>query len=303
MRITPFVACVLLAVSLLAGGVAAQQAEPTASAAPASVGLASGDVDETCARIAADLAAVASGETLRVLPILSHGSLRNIGDLQTLRGSTLALVHTDVLNHARRHNLYPGFAESIRYIAKLYDSEVHVLARAEAGTIEELDGKKVAIGPAGSGAAVTAAAVFKALSLNPKLVEMDPALGLEALRTGEVAAMLAVTGKPAALFRTLRADAGVHLLSLPPVPALLDLYAPARILHEDYPDLVADGRPVTTIGVGVALVVFGWPAGTERYGALARFVDAFFLGWQNELASFLFQFCEIGIWITTEAGA
>ena len=29
----------------------------------------------------------------------------------------------------------------------------------------------------------------------------------------------------------------------------------------------------------------------------------FFLGWQNELAHLLFQFCEIGIWITTEAGA
>src|SRR3954463_11027351 len=31
--------------------------------------------------------------------------------------------------------------------------------------------------------------------------------------------------------------------------------------------------------------------------------DLFYLGWQNKLASLLFQFCEIGIWITTEAGA
>src|SRR4051812_36422002 len=29
----------------------------------------------------------------------------------------------------------------------------------------------------------------------------------------------------------------------------------------------------------------------------------FFLGWQSKLARFLFQLCEIGVWITAEAGA
>src|SRR6516164_848364 len=44
---------------------------------------------------------------------------------------------------------------------------------------------------------------------------------------------------------------------------------------EDYPDLNADGA-ISTVAVGNVLAVYNWPAGTERYRKVTRFVRAFF---------------------------
>jgi hypothetical protein len=46
--------------------------------------------------------------------------------------------------------------------------------------------------------------------------------------------------------------------------------------HASYPALVDDNAPVATIAVGSVMAVFAFPPSNERYGKLARFVDAFF---------------------------
>jgi TRAP transporter TAXI family solute receptor len=240
------------------------------------VGIISGGPDGTYVRIAADLAAVLDdGDALRVLPILGKGSLQNIADILVLRGVDVGIVQSDVLVYARRERLLPGVDSLIQYIAKLYDEEVHVLARADVARIEDLAGKPVNVDVRGSGTAMTASLLFGALGI-PVDARHDPQdSALERLRRGEIAALVYVAGKPARLFGGIPADAGLKLLPVPASPALLETYLPAEFRPADYPRLVPEGGTVETIAVGAVMAVYAWPAATERHRKVARFVEAF----------------------------
>lgn len=241
------------------------------------VGVISGGVDGTYIRIAADLAAVLDDPgRLRVLPILGKGSVQNIDDLMHVRGVDIGIVQSDVLAYVKRQQLLPGSERQVTYIAKLYDEEVHVLARQEVGSLADLAGKRVNMDVRGSGTALTAAVLFDGLSIPIEATYDDQATALEKLRHGQITALTYVTGKPARLFSGVGADSGLHLLSVPMRPALLETYLPSRFDHADYPALVPDGAPVETIAVGAVMAAYAWPPGSERYRWVARFVDTFF---------------------------
>jgi hypothetical protein len=44
----------------------------------------------------------------------------------------------------------------------------------------------------------------------------------------------------------------------------------------DYPNLIKPGERIDTVAVQTALVSFNWPANSDRYGRVARFVDYLF---------------------------
>lgn len=107
------------------------------------VAIVSGGVNGTYIRIAADLASVLdNGDELRVLPILGKGSVRNISDLLYLRGVDLAIVQSDVLSYIREQNIHPNIEQRIRYITKLYNEEVHVLAGPDIKSLKDLAGEE-----------------------------------------------------------------------------------------------------------------------------------------------------------------
>ena len=54
------------------------------------------------------------------------------------------------------------------------------------------------------------------------------------------------------------------------------MYLPTTLTSEDYPNLVAPGEQVDTVATSVLLAAFNWPANTERYARVAKFVNAFF---------------------------
>ncbi|PWC26326.1 TRAP transporter substrate-binding protein [Pseudoroseomonas aestuarii] len=272
------------ALTLLGGPAAwAQGTGPRRSAAEATrevnagtVGVISGGVDGTYIRIATDLAAVLDeGEYLRVLPVIGKGSMQNISDLLYLRGIDIAIVQSDVLAAVMRDRLFPGVSQLVQYVAKLYDEEVHILARPDIMRVEDLAGQPVNVDLPGSGTAMTASLIFGSLDLEVKAVHAPQDVALERLRRGEIAALVYVTGKPARLFSGVRAEEGLHLLSLPLAPPLLQTYLPAPIDHADYPNLVAEGSPVQTVAVGAVLAVYAWKPGTERHGKLVRFLQRF----------------------------
>lgn len=248
----------------------------SARANAGTVGIISGGPDGTYVRIAADLAAVLDdGDALRVLPILGKGSLQNLSDILVLRGVDIGIVQSDVLAYARRERLLPGVDSLIQYIAKLYDEEVHVLARPDVARIEDLAGKPVNVDVRGSGTAMTATLLFDALGFAVSVRNDPQDAALDRLRRGEIAALVYVAGKPARLFGGIPADAGLRLLPVPATPALLETYLPAEFRHADYPALVPEGDTVETITVGAVMAVYAWPAATERHRKVARFVEAF----------------------------
>jgi TRAP transporter TAXI family solute receptor len=250
--------------------------DPRAAANQGVIGVVSGGVDGTYVRIASDLAAVLDREGLRVLPIVSRGSMQNLSDLMYLRGVDVGIVQSDVLAYAKRRNLYPGIERHIQYVAKLYNEELHVLAGPEIRTIEDLAGKPVNFDTSGSGGFMTASVVFETLGVKAEPTTYDHAMALEKLRRHEIAAMIYVAGKPARLFKELPADSGLHFVAVPPKPELLETYLPSRLTSEDYPSLVAADAPVPTVAVGAVMAVYGQRPGSERYRNLASFVESFF---------------------------
>jgi uncharacterized protein len=168
------------AVALLAGlqplvaahGQGADIASARANAG--TVGIISGGVDGTYIRIASDLAAVLDdGDRLRVISVLGKGSVQNIADVLFLRGIDIGIVQSDVLADARRKQLYPGLEQSLQYITKLYDEEVHVLARSDIASLRDLADKPVNVDVRGSGTSMTASVLFDSLEIPVRMVNDD----------------------------------------------------------------------------------------------------------------------------------
>jgi TRAP transporter TAXI family solute receptor len=238
---------------------------------PSSVSILTGGLGTTSSRIAADLAAVLDSNSLRVLPVLGKGSTQNLSDLTSMPNMDLALVQSDALGAAR-----PKGQDRIAYLARLYNEEVQIVAGPDIKDLRQLAGRKVAVDLDGSGTATTAGAIFSRLGIKISAVYLDPPAALEKLRTGELAAVVIVSGKPAPALAELKADSGLHLLPVPYAAALQDVYYPARVTSTDYPDLVKAGANVDTVAVGTILAVYNAAPGTARYRRLAEFSRAFF---------------------------
>ncbi len=237
----------------------------------------SGGIGGTYIRIATDLASVLNdGERLRVLPIVGQGSVQNITDLLYLQGIDIGIVQSDVLSFIKSRNIHPNVEQRIAYITKLYNEEFHLLGSAATGSVAELTGRKVNFGVEGSGTAMTAATVFETLGIDVEPVFHDQALAIEKIKTGEIAATVYVAGKPAKAVAELSQTQGLRLIPVEYAPALRDAYLPAVFTSEDYPGLVEQDAPVTTIAVGAVMAVYNWNPGGERYQKVERFVEAFF---------------------------
>jgi uncharacterized protein len=270
----------LLVSSLCIGAASSPEAQERPTLDPSlnrgTVGIITGGVNGTYIRVAADLAAVLDqGDDLRILPILGKGSVQNIADILYLRGVDIGIVQSDVLEYFRRE-IWGNVGRRVHYISKLYNEEFHVLASEEIGAIDDLAGKQVNFDTPGSGTHMTASLVFGTLGVPVEPVTFDQSLALEKLKTGEIAAMVYVAGKPTQLFDGLSEESGLHFLEVPYTPDLLQTYLPSRLSHEDYPGLVAEDEQVRTIAVGAVLAVYNWDPGTERYDKVSRFIEAFF---------------------------
>ncbi len=249
---------------------------PLAIDGAATLGMMTGGLNGTFVQIGSDIAAVASSDTLRVMPLVGKGSLQNLADLLNLRGVDLALVSADSARAAEANPAYSGLRSRVHYIAKIYNQEIHVLAGSDVFTVADLADKTVNVDVAGSGTAVTAPAVFESMHVPVKLAHEIPGVALEKLKRGEIAALVYTPAKPNRLFTSIPPNSGLHLLQLPVSEALLDTYVPAKFTHADYPSLVLEGEEVETWAVPVLLTAYNWPVGTARYHNLAAFTDLFF---------------------------
>jgi len=235
-------------------------------------------------RIAEDIANVIDdGATRRVLPVVGKGALENLTDLKLLRGIDMAILQTDVLDHARQQNLFPGIDYWVTYIAKLYNEEFHLLARQDIKTVADLAGQKVNVDLRGAGTAITASRLFELMKIPVAATNDDQGVAIEKLRKGEVAAIAFVAGKPAPLFHNLNGNDGLHFLSIPLTPVVTAAYVPTRLTAADYPGLTPNDQPVDTVAVGAVLLAANLQQGGERYRNLVNFVDAFFTGFQSLL--------------------
>ena len=246
------------------------------------IGLISGspNSDDTYLQIAYDLADVLNdGDNLRILPIAGIGGPRNIRDVRYLKGIDIGLTQTSILNNFRRSNERMGQTDDkIVYIAKLFTEEVHLVARANVTSIEQLRGLKVNLDAKGSGTSYSMRDVFKAVGIEIEEVSMSQAEAFEKVKNGEIAATVLIAGKPVRSMSKLNSADGLHFVPVPYPPQLLADYYPSTLTHDDYPDVIAAGQSVDTISVGAVLIAYNWQkkANADRYRRVQRFVEAFF---------------------------
>jgi TRAP-type uncharacterized transport system substrate-binding protein len=115
------------------------------------VGLAGGQLSGTYMTFANELAEVLDdGDNLRVLPIVTYGAASNMDDLLYLKNVDVAVTQADVFEYFRTQRKISNLESRVNYIIRLPVSEMHVLARTDITKLEDLKGKKVSFGPAGS---------------------------------------------------------------------------------------------------------------------------------------------------------
>jgi uncharacterized protein len=233
---------------------------------------------ETDLIIATDIARVVDdGDNLRVLPIVGRGVAQNVKDVMFLRGVDMGITQANVLKHyAKTGELGSNFMGQIVYVAKLFNEEVHIVVRPDVTDIKQLKGKVVNLGEPGSGTAITARLLLDELGINVQESHLADADAIEKLKSGGIAAVVFMAGKPAPVMAWLKGTDGLKVLSIPYAKALEDAYYPATLTHDDYPDLIAKGRSVDSVSVCAVLIAFNWSRDNVRYRKVAKFIDAFF---------------------------
>ncbi len=236
--------------------------------------------DDTYLQVAYDLAAVLNnGDELRILPVVGIGGSQNIRDVLTLKGIDIGLTQTSVLNNYRSSNLTLGASEDknkLVYIAKLFNQEVHLIARSNITKIEQLQGAKVSFDQIGSGTNFAMRDIFRRLGIKVEEVNLTAAESVEKLKDGSIAATALVAGKPSRFVSGIQAAAGFHLLSVPFEGEVAANYFPVTLTSADYPGLIPEGEKVTTVADGVVLIAYNWPRNNDRYRRVKKFVEAFF---------------------------
>lgn len=223
-----------------------------------------------------DMARVLDDENVRVLPVLGRGPVRNVVDILYLKAIDMGMVAADVPEFYRLQYKIPDIASRLRYIAKLYNNELHVIAPTSIKSIFDLAGKRV-VAQTDVGY-YSAKVIFSRLNINVTYdYWTDDTRAIQKVIDGEADAYITSTGKIFPHARGIRnEDRKLHLVPIRYDRRLQDLYLPATLSSEEYPNLLAPGETIETVAVSVLLVSFNWPEGGERYRRMANFVDAFF---------------------------
>jgi len=246
------------------------------------VGIVGGLLSGTYMRFVDEMASVLNdGDNLRILPIVSYGAASNLDDLLYLRGVDAAVTQSDVFEYFRTQRKTANLDKRIQYIIRLPIAELHILARNDVQSLEDLRGKKVNFGPAGTGASLTGTIVFQRLGINVNQVLIDQPTALQKLQSGEVDAIARVIPKPIDFFAKIPPNSGLHLVNIPFTKTFEDFYTLGEFTKQDYPNLLEGQDHIDTIAVPAVLAVFNWPKNSDRYTRVQRFIQYLFNRWDT----------------------
>ncbi|MDO5103475.1 MAG: TAXI family TRAP transporter solute-binding subunit [Lautropia sp.] len=159
------------------------------------------------------------------------GSEGSVGNIRLLRDHTVqfALVQGDLAQNAYTGSgRFAGAPQrSLRAVASLFPETVHLVARADAGiaSVADLQGRRVSLGPKGSGSHANASAILEAHGLSLDNLAATPSLDLtqaaKALSAGEIDAFFSTIHAPASTLQQLSARTPIVLVPIGPAPKLL----------------------------------------------------------------------------------
>lgn len=185
-------------------------------------------------------------------------------------GGTVEVIHTDA-SYQNLRLLADGECElalanidgqaegpdDLRALGRVFESVLHVVVPVDSPlqSFADLDGRVVTCGLPESGTMFTTGVVFDATGVRPEVVHHTQTEAIDALVTGEVEAMLSLTGLPTPAVQELSARGGFRLLGIADavadvVRAHPGIYLPVTIPATAYPGMEA----AETVGVPSLLV-------------------------------------------------
>jgi len=193
----------------------------------------------------------------------SSGSLDNLKRLRFEPFTQLAIVQEDALDFVIANPGVGDFSEYIpnfRYVYSLYPEEVHIVTREDTGieTLEDLYGRRVAIGKVNSGTYLTATTILDLAGIRlEKVVEEGGKDAFDLLMSEDggarIDAMFYVAGKPVELFAEADRRKSLRLVSIENAQ-VRDRYTKiSEVTNADY-DWIEN--PVETVAVMSALVSY-----------------------------------------------
>jgi TRAP transporter TAXI family solute receptor len=227
------------------------------------------------------LIARAPDRRVRFTPLVTAGSTEN---LRLLRDGSVLLATTqgDIAALARAGTgpfADVGPQANLRALGSLYLEPLHIIVHADSPirSVAQLKGRKVNVGPIGSGTRVTALRVLAEHGIVPargdELLGLTLTPALAALRDRRIEAVIEVIGVPANEIRTAFAALPLRLVPLDEA-AVTSLardnaaYIAASIPAGAYPGVA---RPVPAIGVAAILATTSELTAAEAFNA-TRFV-------------------------------
>jgi TRAP transporter TAXI family solute receptor len=154
--------------------------------------------------------------------------------------------------------------QKIATVAVLYDSFVHIVARADAkiAKVADMRAKRVSVGSAGSSTEAIADRLLEAGGLKPMKdvtrENLSVAESVGALKDGKIDAMFWIGGLPTSAITDLVTTGNVKVVFVPAADVLAKLNVKYPGLYRSFtlPKSVYAGVPADVPGVGVANIMF-----------------------------------------------
>src|SRR5262245_62025545 len=143
----------------------------TSEGATADLGLITGSEKGTYYQFGLNLQKLMKQNGIDMAVYPSKGSVENVYAVYQRPATQLGIVQSDVLAFVARVQSDPalrGIAKKTRMVFPLYNEEVHVLARSNITSFDELADRRVAIGREGSGTYLTARLLFSVAEVKPR---------------------------------------------------------------------------------------------------------------------------------------
>jgi len=222
----------------------------------AELALIAGGEGGTYYNVVQDLKKLASAGGINLTVYTSNGSMDNVVAVIQKPTIHLGIVQSDVLSLVNdvsaRTPLRQLGNNSLRVVFPLHTEEVHVIGRRGLRDFVDLNDRRVAIGPEGSGMHLTARNLFNLAAVRPReILSVGIVEALNQLRTGRVDALVYVAGSPIALLRERIAAADGLVLLPVSDQRVLEAYDMVEIPGGTYP---WQATPVKTVLVKAVLV-------------------------------------------------
>jgi TRAP transporter TAXI family solute receptor len=192
--------------------------------------IATGSAEGTYFKIAQDIKQLVERDGIPIEIIQTGGSFDNINLLGGGKVD-LAIMQLDVLRFVAEVMLKEtgiNVLQETRVVLNLYLEEIHVIARDEnIRTLDQLQGKKVSVGPEKSGSALTAEVLLAGFGLKIDAVFDAPEDAVKKLSQGDIDALVFIGGAPVPAFRNL--DKSFHFVAIPSDSGLEHIYPKKKI--------------------------------------------------------------------------